>query len=367
MTLLLSAAATVVLSFLLALVGTQLAKRLAVAWNFIAYAEPDRFHRSPTPMLGGVAILLAILLPAVLALALAVGWATGGEPTWLGEAIRAHIDAAPLKAPTAVAILAGAVALHVIGLLDDRKRLGPWLKLTAQLTIAVAVVLLCNLRLLEMLGEPASSILSVAWILLIINAFNLLDHIDGLAAGVAAICAAALLPAAIASGQLPIAGCLCLLAGAAAGFLVHNFPPASIFMGDAGSLVLGYLLAVLSILTTYRPDDPQAAYYGIFAPVVLMAVPLYDTFSVLTLRLRERANLMVGDTRHFSHRLLRRGMRPRKAVLTIYLATAATAIGASLLPRIDLTGAVLVFAQTAGIVLLIALLESADRPRRGKA
>ena len=94
--------------------------------------------------------------------------------------------------------------------------------------------------------------------------------------------------------------------------------------------------------------------------MVLLAVPLYDTFGVITLRLAERRNPMVGDTRHFSHRLLRRGMSPRKAVLTIYLATVATAMGATLLPHVAPVGAMLVFAQTIGIVLLIAVLESAE-------
>lgn len=357
------AAAAVGTSFLLALLGTQLAKRLAAAWNFIDYPASDRLHRSPTPLLGGVAILAAVLLPSLLVLALAAAWKAGGTPRWLDENLAIHVDDIVARTPAALIILAGAVVLHVIGLLDDRKRLGPWLKLAGQIGCAAAVVFLCNIRLLTMLGEPASSILSVAWIVLIINAFNLLDNMDALAAGVAVICAAALLSAAVASGQVLVAGWLCLLLGAAAGFLVHNFPPAKIFMGDAGSLVLGYFLAVLSILTTYRRGGPQAAYYGIFAPLVLMAVPLYDTLSVLVLRLRQRVNPMVGDTRHFSHRLLRRGMRPRKAVLTIYLATAATAAGASLLPQVNLAGAVLVFAQTAGIVLLIALLESADSRR----
>jgi UDP-GlcNAc:undecaprenyl-phosphate GlcNAc-1-phosphate transferase len=257
--------------------------------------------------------------------------------------------------------MGGAILLHVLGLVDDRRGLPWFVKLAGQLLCLIAVVLLADIRLLEVLGEPTSSILSVAWLVLIVNAFNLLDHMDGLAAGVAAICSAALLAAAAAGGQMLIAGWLCLLLGASLGFLVHNFPPAKLFMGDAGSMILGYALAVLSILTTYRTGGPEAPYYSVFVPVVLLAVPLYDTLSVLTLRLRERRNPMIGDTRHFCHRLLRRGMSPRKAVLTIYLATAATAVGASLLPHVtDLPGAILVFSQAAGIVLLIAVLESAD-------
>jgi len=363
----LAAGGAVAVAFFLSAMGTALAKRLAVSWGFIDVPTRSRYHRQPTPLLGGSAILTAILMPSVLALALAAVWRAGSPPAWMPEALSAHFGGVVAKTPMALGILAGAVALHVIGLIDDRRRLGAWTKLAAQVLVAVGVVLACRIRMLEMLGEPASTILTILWVVLITNTFNLMDNIDGLAAGVAAICAGALLAAAAASGQMFVGAWLCLLLGASAGFLLHNFPPAGIFMGDAGSLVLGYFLAVLSVLTTYYHGGPSGYYYGVFAPVVLLAVPLYDTFSVLTLRLQDRRNPMVGDTRHFSHRLLRRGMTPRRAVLTIYLATAATATGASLLPHVDPAGAMLVFGQTVGIVLLIAVLESADSPKRHRA
>lgn len=353
-------------AFFLSALGTAVARRLAISWGFVDAPGVARHHRTPTPLLGGSAMLVAILMPSLLVLATAAVWAAEGIPEWLPEALAIHVHGVRAKAPIALCILAGAVALHVVGLIDDRRRLGPWLKLTAQVVVAVAVVTACRIRLLEMLGGPLSTIATIGWIVLITNAFNLLDNVDGLAAGVAAICAAALLAAASASGQIFVGGWLCLLLGAAGGFLVHNFPPAKIFMGDAGSMVLGYFLAVLSVLTTYYRGGPSGVYYAVFAPVVLLAVPLYDTFSVMVLRIRERRNPMVGDTRHLSHRLLRRGMGPRKAVLTIYLATAATAVGASLLPRVDQVGAMLVFGQTVGIVLIIALLESAGAAPRGK-
>ncbi len=354
-------------AFFLALLSTPVAGRIAVATGFIDVPKQSRHHRQPTPLLGGSAMLVAILMPSLLALALASLWREGA-PGWVPEELAIHIGGVVAKAPAALGILAGAVALHVVGLIDDRRRLGPWLKLIAQLVVAAGVVTVCRIRLLEVeVGGPLSTAGSILWIVLITNTFNLLDNVDGLAAGVAAICAAALLAAAAASGQMFVGAWLCLLIGAAAGFLVHNFPPAKIFMGDAGSMVLGYLLGVLSILTTYYHGGPSGYYYSIFAPLVLLAVPLYDTFSVVTLRIQERRNPMVGDTRHFSHRLLRRGMGPRKAVLTIYLATAATATGASLLPHVDRTGAILVFAQTVGIVLIIALLESVEGAGRGRS
>jgi UDP-GlcNAc:undecaprenyl-phosphate GlcNAc-1-phosphate transferase len=183
---------------------------------------------------------------------------------------------------------------------------------------------------------------------------------DGLAAGVAIVVSGALLAASIGIGQLFVPAWLCLLLGALAGFMLFNFPPASVYLGDAGSLVIGYLLGVVSCLTTYVQPGQTYYAYGIFVPVVLMAVPLYDMVSVVALRLRDRRNPMVGDRRHFSHRLLRRGMSVRKAMLTIWLCTAATAVSAVLLTMVTAFGAVMIFLQTGLVVLVLAVLESAD-------
>ena len=354
------------LAFFLAAAATPMAGRIAWAVGLVAQPVRGRHHRRPTPLGGGGAILLAILMPSLLVLAVAAIWNADpqGPPSWLPPELAVHIPGVVARTPTALGILAGAVVLHLVGLVDDRRRLGPLAKLVAQLAVACGVVFVARLRLLEMYGRAFSTIASICWIVLVTNALNLLDNIDGLAAGVTAICAAALLAAAVSSGQLFVGGWLLLLAGASLGFLVHNFPPAKIFMGDAGAMVLGYFLAVLTILTTYYHGGPSGHYYGVFTPVVLLAVPLYDTASVIVLRIRERRHPLVGDTRHFSHRLLRRGMSPRKTVLTIYLATAATAAGASLLPHVDRTGAMILFGQTVGIVLIIALLESADGKRK---
>lgn len=187
---------------------------------------------------------------------------------------------------------------------------------------------------------------------------------DGLAAGVAAIAGVALLAASAGMGQVFVPAWLCVLVGALLGFLVHNFPPASIFMGDAGSLVVGYMLAVLSCLTTYTTgrQDAVEILYGVLAPVLMMAIPLYDTLSVMVIRIAEGRNPMIGDNRHFSHRLQRRGMSKRRTVLTIYLCTASTAIAASLLPHVETAlAAIMIVAQVVFILLIIALLESSDR------
>ena len=353
-------AGALVLACFISILATSLCRRLAVRVGMVDLPGRHKAHAGAIPLLGGSAILGAILGPALLALALASIWTAQGLPSWLPASLSVHIPGVAAKAPMALGILAGAFVLHVVGIVDDRKALGPWTKLLAQLGVAIPVVLLCNLRVLTVAGEPISAILSVLWLVVIINAFKFLDSMDGLCAGVAAICCAGLLAASYAVGQLFVPALLCLMLGALVGFLFYNFPPARIFMGDGGSLVVGYLMGVASLLTTYVSPSQPYYLYGIFVPLVLLAVPLYDTLSVVVLRIRERVNPMVGDRRHFSHRLIKRGMSPRKAVLTIYLCTGVTAMAAVLLTHVDNVGAVLVFAQTFAVLLIIAMLESSD-------
>ena len=235
--------------------------------------------------------------------------------------------------------------MHVLGLIDDRKHLGPWSKLVVQAALIAFVVIFADVRILTMLKGslgPAGNVLSIAisilWLLAITNSFNFLDNMDGLTAGVAAICAGTLLGAAGSIGQVFVSAWACLILGAVLGYLPYNFPPASTFMGDAGSLVIGFMLGTVSCLTTYVSPGvaatPATLHYQVLAPLVLMSLPMYDTLSVVLLRLRERRNPMVGDRRHFSHRLVARGMTLRNAVLTIYLCTGGTAIAAALLPRV---------------------------------
>jgi UDP-GlcNAc:undecaprenyl-phosphate GlcNAc-1-phosphate transferase len=366
----------VVGAFVFSHLATSFSKRLAVRLGWLDEPGAHKAHAHPTPLLGGSAIFVTVLMLGLLGPALARIWAAWGTPAWLTDnapQLAMHIPGAAKEAPRALGILGWATLLHVVGLIDDRRRLGPWSKLLAQVVAAVGVVVLCDVRVLTFAGPAISIVASVLWLVLITNSFNFLDNMDGLAAGVAAICTAALLAVALSMGQWFVAGWSCVLLGALLGFLRHNFPPADVFMGDAGSLPVGFLLGVLSCMTTYvRPEgtDPVGAgiLYGVFMPLLLMAVPLYDTFSVVWIRLREGRHPMVGDRKHFSHRLVHRGMTPRTAVLTIYLCTACTAIAASLLPYVQGPApAVMLAGQTFLILMVIALLEGAGRKDRIKS
>lgn len=344
-------------AMVLSAAATAVSMPLAARLGFLDRPGKHKAHARPVPVLGGSAIFLAILLPCVLGLVLANLW-KASPPAWLPKEIAIYVPGFASRTLGALVLLAGAMVLHVMGLVDDRKNLGPWIKLLIQIVVCLAVVLLCDVRVLTMAGPAASVILTTVWLVVITNSFNLLDNMDGLSAGVAAICAAALLAAAVGMGQWFVSALLCLVLGAAVGFLPFNFAPARTYMGDAGALVLGFLLAVASCQTTYVWSGEPAGLYAALTPLLVMAVPLYDTCSVIIIRLRQHRSPMVGDRQHFSHRLQGRGMSVRKSVLTIYLCTAATAVSASLLPHLSgLTGAAMATGQVLAILAVIALME----------
>ena len=186
--------------------------------------------------------------------------------------------------------------------------------------------------------------LSVIWIVALINSFNMLDNMDGLSAGVAAIGAAMLAAVLLVTPdaqtrqpQLFVAGFLLVIVGALLGFLWHNRPPARIFMGDAGSYFVGFCIAVTTLLATYT-EYQGTRQHAVLAPLCVMAVPLYDMISVIWIRVREGRSPFQADKSHFSHRLVDLGLTKGQAVLTIYLTTATCGLGALLLQSRGLGG-----------------------------
>ncbi len=355
-------------------VMTLLVRAWARRTGFVDHPSGHKQHGQPVALGGGIAITVAIITPFLLGTIAARLLDGSDAPAWLPELVRAHLDGIASKLPQVLAIVAGAVVLHIVGLFDDRKALGPLPKFLAQLVVAFAIAGPGGIRAAEALPEPISIALTVLWIVLITNAFNFLDNMDGLSAGVGAIAAAVFAVAAMNAGQVFVPVMAWVVVGALLGFLVFNFSPASIFMGDAGSMVIGFLLAVLTILTTYYDPEQGMSPFGLLVPVVVLAVPLYDVTSVVIHRLRAGESPFRGDQRHFSHRLVKRGMSPRAAVLTIYLATAATGLPAIVLSRVDWPIALLVLLQCLCVVTMIAILEhtkpasgddrsAGDRPR----
>jgi UDP-GlcNAc:undecaprenyl-phosphate GlcNAc-1-phosphate transferase len=195
----------------------------------------------------------------------------------------------------------------------------------------------------------------------LVNAFNFLDNMDGLSAGVAVIAATLMAVVMLQSGGRPhlfVAGLLMVFVGAVAGFLCHNWPPARIFMGDAGSYFIGLMMAVATVLGTFH--EPGMPNHAVVAPLCVLAVPLYDAASVVCIRLAQGRSPFLPDKSHFSHRLVGLDMSPVSAVLTIYLATLATGLGALLLYQIHhWSGALVVFAMVLCVLGVVAILETA--------
>jgi UDP-GlcNAc:undecaprenyl-phosphate GlcNAc-1-phosphate transferase len=331
----------------------------------------------PVPNIGGIAIAgtVAAALAGVLALHVGVGadrlaaeFASRPPLGGLAESARML----PEHAGACGWLLAGVLALHLLGLVDDRRALGAWPKLAVQVAVAVAVAGPGGFRALTLLdahaGGPWLSVaLSAAFIVVLSNAMNFLDNMDGLAGGVGAIAALALAFAAGIAHQWATAGLLAVLAGAVLGFLTLNFPwrpgaRARIFMGDGGSLPLGFLLAALAMQITFTsPDEPGYAlgtrWYGVLSPLVILAVPLYDAFTVTALRMAQGRSPMVGDQQHFSHRLVMRGLSRRGAVLLICALSAACGVSGLLLGTAAPWQAALIGVQVAVIVGTLAALE----------
>jgi UDP-GlcNAc:undecaprenyl-phosphate GlcNAc-1-phosphate transferase len=389
--------ALILAALLIALPATALARALGRRLNALDAPGVAGQVKAPTrriPNTGGIAIFLAIALPMLAGLALFHGLDTSAAAQWrtdllfLPADLHAYAAGIQQMTPSALKLLGGLLILHIIGLIDDRKPLGPGIKMIAMLAIASAVVISTDTRLLTMLdahfgGRWASIGLTVVWIVVITNAFNFLDNMDGLSAGVAAICASCFLVTALAAPvpQWFVGAMLALLVGSLLGFLFHNFPwrtgGATIFMGDSGSLVVGFLLAVLSVRITYLPATAGPAAFDAFSvkhfvtpwlvltPIIILAIPLYDFCSVCVIRLSQGRSPFVGDLQHFSHRLVRHGLSKRAAVLIIYGCTAVTGIGAISLPSLHPWQAALVGVQTLLVLFVIALYEWSRTPGPG--
>lgn len=360
-------AACLVISLVISTILTPLVRRLALRRGFVdrPKEEDHKEHERPTAFGGGIAITAGILLPMVCAVL--ASWLIRADPA-SGPAFLSRW--APLwpdwlggigeKAPQALMVMAGALALHVLGLVDDRRPLSAGFKMTVQVAVALWLTTGAGIRSAEALGPVPSIILTTCWIVVLTNAFNFMDNMDGLAAGVAALAAVVLAVTSLLAGQIFVPCLLMFVAGAVLGFLFYNFPPASIFMGDAGSLVVGYMLAVCSVLTTFYDSGLGRTPFGVLVPLVVFAIPLYDMASVVIHRLRVGVSVFRGDRRHFSHRLVRRGLGPTAAVLTIYLATLATALPAVLLPLHGWVVAILILTQCLAVVAIIAILEACN-------
>jgi UDP-GlcNAc:undecaprenyl-phosphate GlcNAc-1-phosphate transferase len=274
-----------------------------------------KIHTSPIPLAGGMAMMTGLVVPllAGVAVALAAKRSSVAALFEYGLSVRAI---------QLLSLTAGAFGMLLIGLCDDKTELTPPVKFGGQLLVALLVAK-AGIRITLFVPSLLFSYgMTALWILTVVNAFNFMDNMNGLCAGLGAIGAGWFGLIAAGSGQYLVAAMAFLIMGALMGFLPFNFPRAVVFLGDAGSHLTGYLLAVLAILPhfyTLKHPRPLA----VLTPLLVLAVPLGDLVWVVLLRWKIGQPFYVGDTNHLSHRLVRRGFTPARTVVLIWLLTAA--------------------------------------------
>lgn len=278
-------------AFILSVGITPMVRWVAIRYGYVAQPKEDRWHKSPTPAFGGIAIFVSFLIPVLV------------------------VDVEVVPEHFLMAFLMGSGMIFVLGLLDDFLHIQPYSKLIGQI-IATSFILVYQLGF-DIPSYPLLGILlTFLWVVGITNAFNLLDNMDGLSAGTGAIVALCLLMAGVMTGNFLVALCAASLCGALLGFLCFNFYPAKIFMGDSGSLFLGFSLATLAI--TGNGEYATNIFFAILIPVLVLAVPIFDTTFVALLRLFNGKALSQGGRDHTSHRLVAFGLSEKTTVLVFY-------------------------------------------------
>ena len=254
-------------------------------------------------------------------------------------------------------LLGGTLVLTAVGLIDDIRPMKAGRKFLWQIIVA-AVTACWGPRLT--FGCHISFLtwaVTTLWIVTIINAVNFFDNMDALAGGTAAIACFFFLIVACLRGQFLVSGLAAVTGGCICGFLWYNRPPARIFMGDSGSHLLGYLLAVISILTTfYLPSDSPTA-SPLLIPLLVLGIPLFDAVAVVLIRLRLHKPVYVGDNRHLSHRFVSLGLSRAQAVFVIWLLSFITGAGALNLLWLPRAGVILVFGQFTALMVTVTLIQ----------
>jgi len=301
-------------SAILALVITPIVIRLARRLRIVNIPGPRHAHTEPISHIGGVAIFVSMMCPAIGVLFLS---------NVIGDAFRSIL-------PKLIVLLCSAAFIFFIGLIDDLKTKGlrARIKFLAQLAAAIAVcaagVRIESVAIAEQFTLDFgwfSWPLTLAWIVGITNAVNLSDGLDGLAAGISAIACGVIAIFAIQSGNLVMAVLMLAMLGSLTGFLFFNFSPAKIFMGDCGSLFLGFTIASASVMCATK----SAALVGLALPVLALGVPIFDTLFSMLRRFLERRSMFSADRRHFHHKLFDMGLKQRHVVITIYVITLLSA------------------------------------------
>ena len=311
---------------------TRFFRSLAPRMGFVDKPATRKLHRSPVPLLGGAAVFTSLALFGVVLLAgLKLGWLAASSSVALKRMVEASADI------RFILVSAGATVCLMVGLVDDRCGLTPVFRLVIQTALAVTVVTLGLKPEYEFLPHPYLEVAAVLWLVGIMNAFNLIDGADGLAAGIALI-ACATLGFIMLLGKQPVASLLvAALAGAVAGFLIHNLHPARIFLGSSGSLLVGFLLGAAALTASDAGHIESPRLGRLVVPVLTVMVPVYDTLSVICIRLFTRSPILRADRNHIHHRLMRKGYSHRATVFVLW-SVSALICGGSVVITLALPG-----------------------------
>jgi UDP-GlcNAc:undecaprenyl-phosphate GlcNAc-1-phosphate transferase len=311
-------------------VSTPFVRRFAIWVGFVDMPATRKMHRTPMPLLGGLAIVASAILAFLL----------------LARTVNISV-----LAPQVVGTLVASAIVALAGLIDDRRHLPAWVKLAAQV-VGFLILAYVGVRIRLDIPEWMNYALTLIWLVGISNAINFLDNMDGLSAGVSAVAAAFILLLATLTEQHLVAALAAAILGACLGFLRYNFKPAKIFMGDAGALFLGFLLAVLCIQLRF-PNN--VSFVTWMVPLFVLGLPIFDMTLVVMSRMRRGVNpFTTAGKDHLSHRLVDNGRSEREAVLILYLVAGIFGMGALFIMSADvLEGYVLGFATA--VLCLIAI------------
>jgi UDP-GlcNAc:undecaprenyl-phosphate GlcNAc-1-phosphate transferase len=318
------------LAYVLARTLAPLVERTARARGYVDAPGGRKDHAAATAYGGGLVLLAAVAFPALAGLALALG----APADLLPPEIAVHLPGVRGTAPKLLAILVGAALHLVVGYVDDRRRLSAWTRLLLETAAALALVL-ADVRATAFLPSVAAqAALTVVFVVFVVNATNFVDNMNGALAGVATAQAACLLALAVATGQLFLAAILLCLLGGLLAFLPRNYPAARMFLGDAGSLLLGFLFAALVVAFDFA-DATRPAYLAFAAPLLILAVPLADGATVVVARLRRGVHPFTAGHDHLAHRLVARGLSRPRAAAALWAASGAAGLLALALLGVD--------------------------------
>jgi UDP-GlcNAc:undecaprenyl-phosphate GlcNAc-1-phosphate transferase len=284
----------IALAFGIPLVLTPVIKWIAIQAGAVDRPGTRKVHDVPVPCWGGIGIYLGFACAALLVLPR--GHALSG-------------------------LLVGGLVIVLIGMIDDWRGLTPWVKLVGQI-FAASILVVYGIKV-DFVTNPLGGMIylgslsvpvTILWVVAITNALNLVDGLDGLAAGVAAISAGTVAVVSFTQGEPLVAACALILAAAALGFLPHNFHPAKIFMGDTGSMFLGFMLASLAAIGLTK----SATAFSLILPILILGIPIFDMLFAIVRRILTRQHIFTADRGHLHHRLLDLGLSHKQSVLIIY-------------------------------------------------